>query len=33
MGAEAEERGEVKVRYLVELCYWLISLGYEDMWR
>ena len=24
---------ETKVAYLVDLCYWLMSLGYEDMWR
>ena len=27
------EGSEIKVAYLVALCYWLMSLGYEDMWR
>lgn len=30
---ENEVGGDMKLRYLVELCYWLMSLGYEDMWR
>lgn len=25
--------GDQKFKYLVEICYWLMSLGYEDMWR
>jgi len=29
----AEDGNETKVAYLVDLCYWLMSLGYEDMWR
>lgn len=30
---ENEIGGDQKFQYLVELCYWLMSLGYEDMWR
>lgn len=30
---EKEAAGDLKLQYLVELCYWLMSLGYEDMWR
>ena len=28
-----QEGSDSKVAYLVDLCYWLMSLGYEDMWR
>ena len=30
---EQSESTEVKVQYFVELCYWLMSLGYEDSVR
>jgi len=30
---ETAEPSETKVQYMVELCYWLMSLGYEDSQR
>lgn len=30
---EACEKTEIKVKYMFELCYWLMSLGFEDSVR